>query len=93
MIAQLPSVKPVTLPEFYSLLSTKGALKLESLGMRRSRSPSAASVARTILKRAGRKAPRSILELIAEFNTYVEQVKQATLTHENPTTTPPTPSH
>jgi len=54
----------------FHMLSIKGALKLESLGMRHSRG-SVGKLAKQILKEAGKKAPSNKVALLAEFEAHL----------------------
>lgn len=56
----------------FHMLSLKGALKLESLGMRHSRG-SVAKVVKAILKEHGKKAPANKVALLAEFISFLKE--------------------
>lgn len=58
----------------FQLLSMKGALKLESLGMRHSSGRSVAKPIRAILKAAGKKAPTNKKELFTEFEAHLRTI-------------------
>lgn len=58
----------------FSLLAMKGALKLESIGLRHSRG-SVAKLVRAVLKANGRKAPADKKELLTQFEFYLRDIK------------------
>lgn len=57
----------------YHLLAMKGALKLESIGLRHSRG-SVAKLVRATLKAKGKKAPANKTALLAEFEAYLREI-------------------
>lgn len=58
----------------FRLLSMKGALKLETLGMHHSSGRSVAKPIRQMLKEAGKNAPRNKTLLLAEYEAYLREI-------------------
>ncbi len=59
----------------FRLLALKGALKLETKGLKMSRGVRASVMVRTILKEAGKGAPQDKALLLAAFEAHLREIK------------------
>ncbi len=61
--------------EAYRLLTIKAALSLEVKGLKMSRGIKASNIARDVLKKAGKKAPAKLADLLEAYKTHLQEIK------------------